>query len=92
LTRGHVLPADKLDRARILRGWSVTELARRSGLGIGTVSRALAGRRVEVETLRRLGLAFMRYPPLPEFRVVLDGEDAGHEPVAAAISDEADGR
>lgn len=76
MSKGHILPTDKLERARVLRGWSVTELARRSGLGIATVSRALAGRRVEVETVRRLGLAFMEYPPLPEFRVVLEGEEA----------------
>jgi transcriptional regulator with XRE-family HTH domain len=74
--RGHVLPVEKLERARVLRGWSMTELAEKSGLGIATVSRALAGRPVEMETVRRLGLAFTKYPPLPEVLALLGREEA----------------
>jgi transcriptional regulator with XRE-family HTH domain len=75
MSRGAVLPVEKLERARVLRGWSKSDLAEKSGLGIATVSRALAGRPVEMETVRRLGLAFTNHPPLPEVLALLSKEE-----------------
>ena len=80
MSRGYPLPAGKLDRARARRGWSVTELAEKSGLGIGTVSRALAGRPVAPATLMRIARALTVYPPIPELvKLLEDGSVSSEE-------------
>jgi transcriptional regulator with XRE-family HTH domain len=76
MSRGYRLPPDKMDRARVARGWSVADLAREAGLSIATASRALAGRPVSGQTLRGLGRAFRQHPPHPDVRVLLEVEMA----------------
>lgn len=76
MTRGYRLPADKMDRARVERGWSVADLAREADLSIATASRALAGQPVSVKTLRGLSRAFSQHPPHPEVRALLEVEMA----------------
>ncbi len=79
MSRGYRLPVRKLDLARARRAWSYTDLARASDLGIATVSRALAGRPVSMETLRRLGRAFRQHAPLPEVGALLDSDAVAEE-------------
>ena len=43
-----------LDRARHLKGWTIQELARRSGRSVATVSRTLAGKSKGVRTVSEL--------------------------------------
>ena len=78
MKRGFVIPVDKLQRARILRAWSVGELASQSGVSEATASRALAGRPVSMQTLLRVSLALTRQPPRREIRMLLDGGLAEH--------------
>jgi len=73
--RGFPIPIDKLQRARVLRAWSVGELAARSGVSEATASRALAGRPVSMQTLLRVSLALTQQPPRQEIRMLLDGRD-----------------
>jgi transcriptional regulator with XRE-family HTH domain len=75
MSRGFPIPIDKLDRARVLRGWSVCELAENCGISTATASRALAGRPVSVQTLRRMSLALSQHPPRVELRSLLNGEE-----------------
>ncbi|TMC05582.1 MAG: hypothetical protein E6J41_21580 [Chloroflexi bacterium] len=71
MTLGYRLPPDKMNRARVERGWSVSDLAREADLSIATASRALAGRPVSVKTLCGLGRAFSRHAPHPEVHALL---------------------
>jgi hypothetical protein len=76
MSRGYGLPPDKVELARVLRGWSVTEMAKACELSMATASRASAGRPLSIETLRRLGRGFRQHPPNPEIRALLAMEIA----------------
>ena len=75
MSRGYPSPAQKLDRERVLRGWSVGRLAELSGLSIATVSRALTpGHRLSPESLHALGATFSKHPASPEAKALFDDE------------------
>lgn len=77
MTRGYRLPPDRMNRARVERGWSVADLAREAEVSIATASRALAGRPVSVKTLQGLGRAFREHSPHPDVFALLEVEMAG---------------
>ncbi len=73
--QGRPLDPEKIERARLLRGWSQTDLARVAGLPVGTVHRACGGKAVSVGTMLALSLAFAQNPARPELRLLIDGEE-----------------
>lgn len=75
--QGRAIDPEKIERARLLRGWSQTDLARVAGLPSGTVHRACGGKAVSVGTILALSIAFFQNPPKPELRLLIDGEEVG---------------
>ena len=81
MSRGYPLPADQIDRARALRGWTVTEMAVKADISAATASRVLAGRRASMATLQRLAIAFVTHPPRADLQALLNGDlDRGSQP------------
>jgi transcriptional regulator with XRE-family HTH domain len=63
----------RLDRELARRGWNATELARASGISVGTISAARRGRAVSNATLCKIAEALRAAP-------VVDGIDQLLEP------------
>lgn len=78
------IPADKLQRAMAVRGLTPQLVAEEAGVGKATVSRAMNGHRVTLETLFRISEVLARFevrddladlltPEKPTLRVVERG-------------------
>lgn len=62
--RGYPFPdMHKLERGLALRQWTRETLAEKAGIGIGTAYRAVAGKPIAIETIRRIALALLVNPP-----------------------------
>lgn len=54
------LLCSRLRQERLVRAWTQAELARRAGVGIGTLSNLEAGRNISFETLVRVAMVLGR--------------------------------
>jgi transcriptional regulator with XRE-family HTH domain len=64
----------RLDRELARRGWSATDLARASGVSVGTISAARRGRLVSNGTLCKIANALREAPIVPGVDSLLEPE------------------
>jgi transcriptional regulator with XRE-family HTH domain len=64
----------RLDRELARRGWNATELARASGISVGTISAARRGRPVSNATLSRIAEALRAAPIVEGVDLLLEPE------------------
>ena len=72
--RGVRIPAERINRARAARGWSVSDLAEISRIGLATASRACTGKPISSATVRRLAEAFRSHPADQNVLALLRGQ------------------
>ena len=64
----------RLDRELARRGWNATELARASGISVGTISAARRGRPVSNSTLSKIAEALRSAPIVEGVDLLLEPE------------------
>ncbi|MGC2295297.1 MAG: helix-turn-helix transcriptional regulator [Candidatus Dormiibacterota bacterium] len=80
-----VIDSAGLNRELALRGMNFSELAAQAGVSRATISAAVAGRRVDYLTLRKLARALTITPPLPGAAGIVGSQkDAAIEPQLVA--------
>jgi transcriptional regulator with XRE-family HTH domain len=76
----------RLDRELARRGWNATDLAKASGISVGTISAARQGRPVSNATLSKIAEALHAAPIVKGIDVLLDQDGEitanGSEPVS----------
>ena len=65
----------RLDRELARRGWNATDLAKASGISVGTISAARQGRPVSNATLCKIADALRRAPVVPGVDSLLETEN-----------------
>jgi transcriptional regulator with XRE-family HTH domain len=65
----------RLDRELARRGWNATELAKASGVSVGTISAARRGRAVSNATLGKIAEALRAAPVVDGIDVLLEPEN-----------------
>jgi transcriptional regulator with XRE-family HTH domain len=64
----------RLDRELARRGWNATDLAKASGISVGTISAARRGRPVSNATLSKIAEALLTAPVVPGVDSLLEPE------------------
>jgi plasmid maintenance system antidote protein VapI len=70
---------DQFRHAVLVRGLTLTDLAQLTGLSLATVSRAVAGRPVNMSTALRLARSVTARPVVPELESWLRNEASARE-------------
>jgi transcriptional regulator with XRE-family HTH domain len=65
----------RLDRELARRGWNATDLAKASGVSVGTISAARRGRAVSNATLGKIAEALREAPVVDGIDVLLEPEN-----------------
>ena len=77
---------NRLDRELARRGWNATDLAKASGISVGTISSARRGRPVSNATLSKIAEALRAAPVVEGVDLLLEAESGikanGSEPAA----------
>lgn len=73
---GTRLDPARLDRELARRGWNATDLAKASGVSVGTISAARRGRPVSNGSLCKIADALSNAPVIPGVDNLLEPEDA----------------